>query len=410
MTTLPRFSASFYANRDFGRDENGTVALMFALMLAPMAACAAGAIDYSNAVRNREALSASLDAAGLSLAHDAKRLSDAELNSRAQALFAASFGARAGGAIPTVTVTRTPTQLLLSASSTTKTFIGGMVGVKEFTVGAKTAVAYASPKIEVTLVLDNTGSMAWSGKMDALKQAARSFVDDISAKAKSPGDVKVSIVPFSTQVRVSPSRAGESWLANAPYGWTGCISDRDQPKDVVADSSLRHPAAGCDFGFTQLRPIVGLTDLATPGSSNTLKAAINAMQPEGATNITIGLVWGMQTLTPNSPFPGAAPFNSGVQKFVVLLTDGDNTKNRWDGNGSSWSPAVDQRTMQACNNLKQPGAPVTVYTIRVMAGNANLLRSCATSPDKYYEAQDAAQIQPAFKRILESIMNIRLTA
>ena len=92
---------------------------------------------------------------------------------------------------------------------------------------------------------------------------------------------------------------------------------------------------------------------------------------------------------------------------MILLTDGDNTKNRWDGNGSSPSPAVDDRTTLACNNIKTAG--VTIYTIRVMDGNAALLRNCATTPSMYYEVTAASQLSPIFKAIASEISQVRLT-
>jgi hypothetical protein len=54
------------------------------------------------------------------------------------------------------------------------------------------------------------------------------------------------------------------------------------------------------------------------------------MQADGYTNVTIGAAWGWHVLSPTQPFSGAAPFNTpNLQKILILLTDGDNTRSRY---------------------------------------------------------------------------------
>jgi Flp pilus assembly protein TadG len=409
----------------FAKDENGAVAMMYAAFMVPFAVLLAGAIDYTRAVRDKENLRSSLDAATLSLAHEAKKLTDAELQQRAQALFAANYGARAGGIAPQVTVSRTPTRLSLSTKSVIPTNFGGVVGMSQIEVGARTEVAYGSPKIEVALVLDNTGSMAQNGKMPALKAAANDFIDKLAAKSTGPGELKVSIVPFATQVRVDPIALN---LVNPATGvvdplrpnaglfnlgsvnltqWTSspCVSDRAVPADAAPSPGALYPAQICNP--SSLSPMRGLVDVGSPVNVASLKASINAMQPSGATNLTIGLSWGQWTISPGNPMGAAAPFNdTGVQKFIVLLTDGDNTAN---GLGMA-AGDIDNRTRAACAAAKDPAKRTTVFTIRVIDGNVNLLRDCASSPSNYFEAANAAGIQPAFQKILDTILRLRLTA
>ena len=106
------------------------------------------------------------------------------------------------------------------------------------------------------------------------------------------------------------------------------------------------------------------------------------------------------------PFPGALAYGNGdVDKLMVVLTDGDNTQNRFTTNG--WS--INDRTRQACDAVKDPAKKITVFTIRVVAGNRDLLRNCATTPGHYYESADASQIQPAFDAILRTITKIHLS-
>ncbi|MFN3672693.1 MAG: pilus assembly protein, partial [Bosea sp. (in: a-proteobacteria)] len=68
---------------------------------------------------------------------------------------------------------------------------------------------------------------------------------------------------------------------------------------------------------------------------------------------------------------------------------------------------IDGRTALACTNAKAAG--IQIYTIRVINGDANLLRNCASSPSMYYDVQNASQLSPVFKKIAAEIASVRLT-
>jgi hypothetical protein len=87
------------------------------------------------------------------------------------------------------------------------------------------------------------------------------------------------------------------------------------------------------------------------------------MQPAGGTNQTIGLAWAWQTLSPGPPFNVPA-LPADTQQVIVLMSDGLNTQNRWDGNGSVVSAEVDTRMKKACDNIRD-AQNVQVYTIHV---------------------------------------------
>ena len=88
------------------------------------------------------------------------------------------------------------------------------------------------------------------------------------------------------------------------------------------------------------------------------------MTPNGTTNQTIGLVWAWMSLTGGGPFTvPAMDSNYKYQQTIVLMSDGLNTENRWDGNGYSQSSEVDARMSLACTNAKAAG--LTIYTMHV---------------------------------------------
>src|SRR5690348_867849 len=58
--------------------------------------------------------------------------------------------------------------------------------------------------------------MAQNGKMSALKTAAKNLIDQLQAASTTPGDIYVSIVPFSRDVNVGTGNVNATWLR-----WSG---------------------------------------------------------------------------------------------------------------------------------------------------------------------------------------------
>ena len=125
------------------------------------------------------------------------------------------------------------------------------------------------------------------------------------------------------------------------------------------------------------------------------------MTPAGNTNVTIGLAWGWPARSPVAPMtrPPTAP---DLDKVIVMLTDGQNTQNRW-----SSSSLVDRlRTSKVCDNIK--AANIKVYTVRVIDGNGTLLKNCATKPSMYYDVDQAIELNSVFSSIAQNLANLRI--
>ena len=86
--------------------------------------------------------------------------------------------------------------------------------------------------------------------------------------------------------------------------------------------------------------MIPLTDILDSTGWTNLNNKIDAMQASGNTNVTIGLVWGWHSLTPNLPLTEGSDPAPDKDKVIVLLTDGTNTQNRWSSSESS----IDART------------------------------------------------------------------
>ncbi len=112
--------------------------------------------------------------------------------------------------------------------------------------------------------------------------------------------------------------------------------------------------------------------------------------------------------------------NDRVSKIMIVLTDGLNTQNRWKGvcSGNFWydyfynpgcidDSVIDARTLSACTAAKNAG--IIIYTVRVIDGNTDMLKSCASKDGFFYNVITASDLKPAFQSIGSSIAQFRLT-
>jgi Flp pilus assembly protein TadG len=394
----------------FQRDESASTAIIFGLALIPVMAAMGAALDYTRAATVRTALQAAVDAAALAAAKDTARSGDRQTAERARAVFGANFN-RKDSSQPAVAVQRNDKTIRVTARAEVKTSIMSIMHIETIPVSATGEVAWGRNKIELALVLDNTGSMSTSGKMPALKDAVRDFLSTLEAASDDRDSVKVSIVPFDTQVNIGTGFRNADWLTfDADLDrnrrverrdWQGCVVDRTQPYDIDdaagRGNAALYPAARCGTGsLAELQPLTS--------DFGALRRTTQRMNPSGMTNLTIGIAWGLSTLNPAEPLGEAKAFGTAqLDKVMIVLTDGDNTQNRYTED----SGAIDARTRLACQAVKD--RKVKLYTIRVIEGNRRLLRECASETNMYYEVSNANDIAPIFQRIADEITTIRLT-
>ncbi len=400
----------------FFADRRGGVAPMFALGLVPVIGFVGAAVDYSRGNAARTAMQAALDATALMLSRDAATMTPAQVSAAAVSYFTAQFN-RPETANVQVTATLSSPQagsftLHVEASGNVPTTFTKVLGQDKLDISSSADVAWGIKRLEVALVLDNTGSMAQSGKLTQLKSAAHNMLTTLQAAAKKPGDVKVAIIPFTTTVNVGTGYASQFWIdytANKiqQSKWTGCVQDRDQSNDVLDTTPVAgsvhtlYPAASA-CGGSSLASLIPLTDVLDSTGYTNLNNKIDAMKASGNTNVTIGLVWGWHALTSNLPLPEGSDPAPDLDKVIILLTDGTNTQNRWSSSESS----IDARTALACTNAK--AANIKIYTVRVLDGNATLLQNCASKPGMYYDVQQASQLNGVFTSIAQTLANLRI--
>lgn len=225
---LRRLTEGFAAfARRLRRDERGAIAVQFALLALPLAVLVFGLVDISRVSLQRRQMQDALDAATL-IAARSTAVTDVDLDSIGDAAFAAEIsGLNLGLTNGSSTFKAgTDNHILGTATGTVAPIIANLWTNQNITVTAVSDVVRSSKNLEVSLVLDITGSMGGTRIAD-LRTAASDLVDIIVKDAQTPFYSKVALVPYAAGVNVGayadavrgpvPVRAisGAGWLASA---------------------------------------------------------------------------------------------------------------------------------------------------------------------------------------------------
>lgn len=256
--------------RRLARARDGGVALVFGLALPPLMMMTVAGVDLHRAATVRSSLQDALDAAALAAARS-QYVDEAGVNRIGMASLRANMQNFTG-----VTLDTSATSFTLSrdgvvtavAKANVDAIIAdiilppyGQVLDDELPVTARSEVMRSNNRVEVALVLDNTGSMAGT-KLTNTKAAAIDLIDRLAAadaRSVEPDAVRISLVPFSMTVRVPTTNGqrpawmtdsgshtggtGSTGLFDASVGrftlfqrlntqWGGCVEARPQPYDI----------------------------------------------------------------------------------------------------------------------------------------------------------------------------------
>lgn len=179
-------------------------------------------------------------------------------------------------------------------------------------------------------------------------------------------------------------------------------------------------------------PVMAMTNV-----QSSVVNAINALSANGYTVIPAGLLWGLRLISPGTPFTEGAAYNDDKWvKAIVLLTDGQNdveqgtnghNKSIYNAfgyaksghlgntNGNNAEATLDSKTLAVCSAIKAikdstGGSAVRIYTIgfQVTSASQNLLRSCATKPDMYYNSPTNQELAGVFQDIAQGLSELRI--
>ena len=241
-------------------DRRGAIAPMVAVSLVPLLISVGVAVDVGRLVASRSSLQDATDAANLALARMPATTPTSVLQAKAKEWILANVTDPAiRSSLVVDAPQRTTGEIKLSTNGQMATSFSGLLGVSTMQVFGNSTVKYGTSHIELALVLDNTGSMAADGKLDALKSASKSLVKQLSDSAKVSGDpnaLKIGVVPFSISVNVGTQYQNAAWMTGvqpSAYGadlftsgsrdrfqyfgkmlttWGGCVESRPMPYDI----------------------------------------------------------------------------------------------------------------------------------------------------------------------------------
>jgi Flp pilus assembly protein TadG len=259
-------------SRRFVRETTGNVAVIFALVLPLLILITLGGVDISRASAVKMNLQDALDAATLAAARsqftDDAQITEVGLNSlranlapfpdvelvEGQTSFSLNLTTGAVEADARVSVDTLVADIVLPPY--------GAALDDRLPVRARSQVLRSNNRIEVALVLDNTGSMSGQ-KLTNTKAAAIDLINRLEAadgRSIETDAIKISLVPFSQTVRVHQggTNSAPSWMSNATNHtgatgsqglfstgvgrftlfqrlgttWGGCVEARPQPFDI----------------------------------------------------------------------------------------------------------------------------------------------------------------------------------
>ncbi len=459
---------------------------MFGLSILPIMGLLGATVDYARASAVRNELQAAADATSLALAKDMVTATTSEINLRANAAFKANFTGRFGSTIQSLNVTKLSDRFKVDATALVNYTIMPVLGPSSGIVGATSTSGWAINKIEIALVLDNTGSMGSANKMLELKKALcgnpacsdtnpkAGFVATMKKAAIDTDQIRISLVPFDTTVRV-PLNIQNAVASGAPqagaftYGGQGYCSGNPTSARRVSWTLAGVPSiswfrfADRDKNTTDYDPITGAwigkaCDMAfRPTQANWLGCIWDRDQDMNRDTGPVGVSTAIETLYPavacrSNKLARMAPLvdvrtstpalinslatmqPSGNTNLTIGVNWGTNmlmqglpmstavapTANLdkfmillTDGTNTENRQTGNAAAIDARARLACASAKaqkIKIYAIRVIDGNKSLLEECASGPGFYFDVSDATKIDAVFKEIASRIGAIRLTS
>jgi Flp pilus assembly protein TadG len=459
----------------FIEDRSGNFAVIFALTSIPLLMSVGLAVDYTRMLTAKSDMQNALDAAVLSTAKDIAqgKINSSQAKSAVTNFFEANINANKLdiAAVKLVNFKFDPKTIKISA--TAETDLPLMFPV--FTYGPNARVStssvasYVERKVEVSMVLDVTGSMNQDAngnpdptKINELKVAAKAGVKEFIDNNIS-GNTRVAIVPYAFGVNAgalksyvtnevglpakdscATDRRGSYMFtdagpttskltrANTINNWelntkSGTIEVRTDgfDLDLPMDGKRYGKRYGADCPAAAVQPLTN--------DSKLLNSTIDKLEAKGGTAGQIGLQWGWYMISENwqsifAPSAKPADYNTpNVEKVIILMTDGmfnseaSGLSNAAIPSASGIANPSGRLAMKYCNEIKDKS--VKIYTIGFRLKDiknaieqkeaGRVLADCASTPaageTTFFDAENGAELTAAFKEIAKRVEVVSLT-
>jgi len=353
----------------YRRNDDGSMAILslyFFILFLIMGGLGLAVMRHE---MNRAKLSVTTDAAVLAAAGMPSGSTVAEIKAVVEDYFAKNDLSQNLNAIDTdgigvddIVTSLNSTKVTASASMTMNTYLLKLVGVDTLKANTGGTAEIATPKLEVSLVLDVSGSMG-GNKIAALKVAAKQFVTTI-LNSGDPGDISISLIPFSMGVTPPDTvfnALNIDMIIDQANNYSNCIvfkgSDfsnaaidpatpyRQQIYAQINSSnnvpySTSTKTSSVFWRSCYMNPYFEILPYSM--SETALHAKIDSLQARGMTSGHLGVKWGTALLDPAfqpvaAALKGTGEMNntlanvpsswgqSQTLKIIVMMGDGANT-------------------------------------------------------------------------------------
>ncbi len=425
-------------------DTRGNVGLLFGLALVPLIALGGAGVDIARYETIRVELQDGLDrgvlaAASLTQTREAKAVLQDYLKNLSYANEVVLDFDRQAGLNQRI--------VKASASYTIDTAFIKLVGVDKLTVSAVSTAQEAKQNIEMSLMLDMSGSMNDNNRIKNLRTAAKAFIDQMLTK-EARDYTTISIVPYAGQVNIGAA-VYDKLGGKRSHSYTSCFELGEETKDYGA-GPLKFASASQVPHFTHWNyntlpkqpwwcPLESTSITYLSNDADALKAKIDALQMHDGTGTQNAMQWGYTLLNPASKSVITAAIATGkmdskfadrpaafndddTMKVIVLMTDGAITE-QYRPNDYKRDPFLPPSNKQissastnaarlasVCTQAKANG--IMVFTIGFEVNKSSdaikQMTNCATSSAHYYPTS-GSNITDTFKSISISIKKLRLT-
>ena len=436
--------------RRFLSARQGNVPIMTAALFVPMALMAGGAIDLVEQERLRVALQNALDrgvlaAASLNQTQDPAPLVKSFL---AEAPYASTAK---------VTVTEEKKTNYRKVSATAEfdydTVFMRLANINALPVKATATAQESRQNIELSMVLDISGSMLDNGGMTQLKPAAKNFLATV-LRDDSKDFTSVNFIPFAGGVNIGDKVF--DYLGGASYQRRHTKSSCfEMLSGDFASGTPSWPSRDQFPHFTYYNyNVAGKQPWWCPTSSASvaymsndlkdLQARVDSLLPFDGTGTAYGMKWAELLLNPSmkptfkaiadkglaNSIPRAfsdrpASFTDGATlKFIVLMTDGQigfqprpvdpatnevTNKNIQKEARTLFDASVASAFYdKVCSYAKAEGIAIFTIAFKVDDPTAKNIAKCATDASYAYKV-DGLNMGQAFQSIATTLQKIRIT-
>jgi Flp pilus assembly protein TadG len=437
--------------RSYQANQAGNIGMILGLSIIPMILAAGSAIDFSRVANAKSNLISGLDSAGLYAATITGK-TEGEMKTLAQNYLNANYTNASDAPLTEFDLKNYADRVVVTGKVNVKTWFMSVAGITNLDVPATSEISKSGSSVEVSLVLDQTGSMSGT-KIANLKTAAKNFIDTVVWDQTVPYYSKVALVPFTFAVNpgtyavqargtiaagtsTTPGSAKFTFndASNAARTWniTNCVSERTGAQAYTDSSPAGAPVGRVyDSATTDCDNIPSIIPLTN--DKVVLKTAIDNMVAGGTTAGQIGVAWGWYMISPDfglwsgASAPGLYT-QAKLKKIVVFMTDGEfntayckgvlgkertdadnNSAHRINCNSTNGDPTTQAQSL--CTAMK--GQNVTVYTIGFQLPTSGpsktFMQNCATDSSKFFDAADSAALSAAFADIAKNLLDLRVS-